>query len=339
MQNEIEHILGNEQGNALLERFPTFRGIDCDEAANLLSCHMHQGAWKVTPTVTTQKPRIEFKIAQTPRSVFGYAYSDYAHDVNNAAPTSNYTVLMPLHGNVTYRRHSEVQVIGPGRAVVYSPGAWTGFTKGADTTCLAIAIAQETFTQLTHGGLRVPLFRPEPFIHEIDLASPEGRLFATYVGATFRTLDRLDEYTGTLILERLEEIIWLDLANLCADFYRGLPGTGDSESRPRHISRAVDYVMANTRNEIKLSDLVGASGIGARSLQTGFNRIYGVGPMAFIRRVKLGKTREQLLHADPATTKVSDVAAHWGFFHASNFSVCYSKEFGELPSATLQRIE
>ncbi|MGW8882378.1 helix-turn-helix domain-containing protein, partial [Streptomyces mirabilis] len=41
--------------------------------------------------------------------------------------------------------------------------------------------------------------------------------------------------------------------------------------------------------------------------------------------------------ADPATTKVTDVAARWGFVHPGHFSVYFRRRFGEPPSATLRR--
>ena len=40
--------------------------------------------------------------------MFGYAYSDYAYDVNDESSPSNYTVLMPLHGDITYHRHAQL---------------------------------------------------------------------------------------------------------------------------------------------------------------------------------------------------------------------------------------
>ena len=59
--------------------------------------------------------------------------------------------------------------------------------------------------------------------------------------------------------------------------------------------------------------------------------------MAFVRKTKLRRCREQLLAADAAIDTVGDIAAEWGFFQLSNFAKNYRLEFGELPSETLSR--
>ena len=45
--------------------------------------------------------------------------------------------------------------------------------------------------------------------------------------------------------------------------------------------------------------------------------------------------RADLIRADPRSTRVTDVAMRWGFFHQSRFAQQYREQFQELPSATL----
>ena len=59
--------------------------------------------------------------------------------------------------------------------------------------------------------------------------------------------------------------------------------------------------------------------------------------MAYVRRIRLGKVRADLLRADPQRTRVTDVAMRWGFFHQSRFAQQYRDQFHELPSVTLHR--
>jgi AraC-like DNA-binding protein len=46
--------------------------------------------------------------------------------------------------------------------------------------------------------------------------------------------------------------------------------------------------------------------------------------------------RQVLINANPATTRVSDVAAQYGFSDHSRFARQYRQQFGELPSETLR---
>ena len=75
--------------------------------------------------------------------------------------------------------------------------------------------------------------------------------------------------------------------------------------------------------------------VSVRSLHAGFQEQLGESPMAYVRRIRLGKVRADLLHADPRSTRVTDVAMRWGFFHQSRFAQQYREQFQELPSATL----
>ena len=74
----------------------------------------------------------------------------------------------------------------------------------------------------------------------------------------------------------------------------------------------------------------------ARTLYTGFHDGFGIGPMTYLKQVKLNRCREELLSADPASCLVGDIAATWGFYHLSSFAQAYRREFGELPSDTLK---
>jgi len=109
--------------------------------------------------------------------------------------------------------------------------------------------------------------------------------------------------------------------------------------RPAYIKRAVEYIQENAAEDITLSILAETSGVSVRSLQAGFSRIYGVGPKTYIKHVKLHKTREDLIAADPSVINVVDVAVKWGFYNACNFSVNYRKLFGEAPSETLRAVK
>ena len=77
-------------------------------------------------------------------------------------------------------------------------------------------------------------------------------------------------------------------------------------------------------------------GVSVRALHAGFRSKTDLGPMSYLRRVRLARAHADLLRADPATTTVSTVARRWGFAHLGRFSATYAQRYEQLPSSTLR---
>ena len=86
-----------------------------------------------------------------------------------------------------------------------------------------------------------------------------------------------------------------------------------------------------------VADLCEALGVSERTLQNAFQTVMGLPPIAFLRRLRLHRARQELREADPESTTVSSVALDWGFSHFGEFSQAYKDCFGELPSETLNK--
>ena len=65
-------------------------------------------------------------------------------------------------------------------------------------------------------------------------------------------------------------------------------------------------------------------------------RSLGTTPMAYLRRLRLEKTRHELSTAEPGAVSVTNVATRRGFVHLGRFAAAYSRAFGETPSETLR---
>ena len=102
----------------------------------------------------------------------------------------------------------------------------------------------------------------------------------------------------------------------------------------RHLAviRACEFVDLHLRAPIALMDLCEAAGVSTRALEYGFRDFYDLGPMAYVRNLRLCRVRHDLLdHAD----SVSSAARRWSFTHMGQFSHDYRELFGEMPSKTL----
>jgi len=104
----------------------------------------------------------------------------------------------------------------------------------------------------------------------------------------------------------------------------------------RHIAviRACEFVDSHLRAPIALVNLCEAAGVSTRALEYGFRDFYDLGPMAYVRNLRLCRVRHDLLDPTQAPS-VSSAARRWNFTHMGQFSHDYRALFGEMPSKTL----
>ena len=112
---------------------------------------------------------------------------------------------------------------------------------------------------------------------------------------------------------------------------------GEGARLQRHLAviRACNFVDAHLRAPIALMDLCTAAGVSTRALEYGFRDFYDLGPMAYVRNLRLCRVRHDLLDPNRDDHSVSGAARRWSFTHMGQFSHDYRALFGEMPSMTL----
>ena len=103
------------------------------------------------------------------------------------------------------------------------------------------------------------------------------------------------------------------------------------------LAPVLQYIEANAESDLTPEILARAGGVSVRTLHAAFHEQIGESPMAYVRRIRLGRVRAELLRSDPSKVRVTDVAMRWGFVHLSRFAEQYRLQFNELPSVTLHR--
>ncbi|MCW5660316.1 MAG: helix-turn-helix domain-containing protein [Burkholderiaceae bacterium] len=121
-----------------------------------------------------------------------------------------------------------------------------------------------------------------------------------------------------------------------ADHFRSRGSTRRQGGHLEIVRRSREYVNARISYPLQVIDLCRAIGVSRRTLQTSFHDVLGIGPLAYLRTMRLNGARRMLRTADHGI-KVRDVVETWGFWHPSRFSQDYQRMFGELPSQTLQQ--
>jgi AraC-like DNA-binding protein len=103
------------------------------------------------------------------------------------------------------------------------------------------------------------------------------------------------------------------------------------------MSRLEEFLAANHESSVYLGEICSALGVSERLLHMCCHEQLGIGPHRYLWLRRMHSTRRALMHADPATTTVTEIAANHGFCELGRFSVQYRALFGERPSASLRR--
>ncbi|MDX2506380.1 MAG: helix-turn-helix domain-containing protein [Gammaproteobacteria bacterium] len=114
-----------------------------------------------------------------------------------------------------------------------------------------------------------------------------------------------------------------------------------SRSRKRDIaiSIAENYISDSTSGVVTIPELCDVANISERTLEYAFRERYGMTPKMFTLVYRLNMVRKQLRKTEPRAALVSEIARQYGFWHMSQFTADYQRQFGELPSETLKKME
>jgi AraC-like DNA-binding protein len=256
--------------------------------------------------------------------------------ISSGPPSSYYLVLLPVGGICRVESGSDTYTVAPGFLAVVNPtGAlrmrWTG-----RCTQLVAKVDRHTIDQAVaaHTG-QTPAsavsFTPTPL--QTDRCPSLAQLFDLIL----RDLDTASSTIGSRPGEAPAEALFAAmLLRQVPNDHAAILQRPASRAAPYYVKRAEEFAQLHAHRPIRLDDLVAVSGVSARALFAGFRRFRGMGPMAYLKGIRLDRVRESLAAADGANT-VSAAARAVGFTHMGNFAKDYRRRFGETPSQTLRR--
>ena len=157
-----------------------------------------------------------------------------------------------------------------------------------------------------------------------------------YLKKLYDTARHHPEYFSTTpSLHSLEDFIPL-LINAIPSAAPSLDLALRSPRRFELVKQAEEHMRSHLEAPITLIALCKALHISERPLNYGFQEVFGVSPMAYLKTLRLQAVRTQLQLADPETTAIAEIANRFGFQSLGHFSRDYKTMFGELPSETLK---
>ncbi len=168
-----------------------------------------------------------------------------------------------------------------------------------------------------------------------SLSTPEGSDFYRRLIGLWRCAERGRDRSPTSILEdeQAATVAFLTAATTLSSKNGSTP--------PPHARRRIrlvqEYIEAHLTTPTGLTDLAAIAGMRGDTLCRAFRRRLGVGPVTYLRQLRMEAAHRTLLGSDPDSNTVIRVAFKNGFTHLSRFASMYRRQFGELPSATLAR--
>jgi AraC-like DNA-binding protein len=215
------------------------------------------------------------------------------------------------------------QIFGGNRCLLLGPGASLDLylPQGSNLTIVALPESAVDASRSLTG--------PDA-VQDCELDESRSELIS-------RCIDSLEEIRNEASSSAAQRQLRDLLKPIAALFRDASPPSPEKRVRlQRHIAviRACEFVDSHLRAPIALVNLCEAAGVSTRALEYGFRDFYDLGPMAYVRNLRLCRVRHDLL--DPTLTpSVSSAARRWSFTHMGQFSHDYRALFGEMPSKTL----
>ena len=337
LDQHIVDALGLDPRKLPLEENLIYRGNDFARASAAVSSISEPRTFEALTDKPT--PFIELRRARLKYSEIALTFNNVETRMRTPARINYYSLAIPLSGHQLIITESGEVNTQPPFARLSSAGSVYDIKRSANYVAIVVSLSVAGFERFVGDKIDFLIPPEKSFSLRLDLSLERFAVFVSVLGSLCKALGERGSDTPQrdIVISRLEEALWFAFADACPELYRQYREARRAGPDSTVAKRVTSYIENNVREDIALSDLVEVSGMSARTLYAGFSDAYGIGPMAYLKRVRLGRCRDDLLAANPDLEFVGDIAANWGFYHLSSFARDYRRDFGELPSESLKR--
>ncbi|WP_026073007.1 helix-turn-helix domain-containing protein [Nodosilinea nodulosa] len=199
------------------------------------------------------------------------------------------------------------------------------------------------------GILLVPLDYFERHLHDVDCHDLDTKfLQQNVIQVEDQRLENLRDYLNQIfylavknpdLLVRLYPLVLGDLLPLLVNCFSAAACPrfcAHPFQRATLVQEAEAFMLAHLDEPITLKAICQAVKTSKSALSYGFQDIFGLSPMAYLKTVRLNGVRRALKASDPTQATILGIANRYGFWHMGHFSHDYRQMFGESPSETLK---
>lgn len=264
----------------------------------------------------------------------------YGTPIHVEAPETEdvYLFMLTLAGAAHAKQGSSTTEIGSGTVYVFNPTRKLDITLSRDNKQLVVRLPRANVERFLKNELSRSLADPLEFETRPISLGGEAPGLQTFIQSMCQDLDQpVSGYARQSVAGHVESMFLSLVLSALPHNYSDLYLGGGSGAAPYFVRRAEDFMRTNMDQPITVNDMAEAACTSVRSLQSGFRNFRDTTPTAYLRDMRLEKSRQELLKAAANKLTVTDVALACGFTHLSKFSLCYRNRFGESPSETLKR--
>ncbi len=326
-----------ERGLALLHRYPLFHSSSLDETRERVSRVFKPHRLRLVRPGQTIDGRMNRMPIGRHVSVNRLGHGA-AVEIDPGALETFYLIQMPLCGAARIRLGREEFRSDERCGALLSPTRhlWMQWEEGCEQ--MMVQITRTGIERHLARMLGRPLWQPLEFAPRLDLTSPQGRRWRSFIAFVITSLAETPLFRDNAILcEEFERLVMTYLLTSHDHNYRQALDHRDDAAVPYYVRRAERYMLEHAKDRVCVQDLAAAAGVSVRTLFDGFRRFRGCSPMRYFKTIRLQAVHDELKAAEPGSKTVTEVATRWGFFELGRFSVDYRKRFGESPSQTLRR--
>jgi len=253
--------------------------------------------------------------------------------ISSAPMKRFYLCLMPVAGACHVTQGLSAMRLVPGTFGVVNTSEPISLHWRGDCAQLVIKIDRVAVESTVAAHLGRTLARPLEFTRE-PVAQSTADGFVRLVDFIYRDLDEERSSVSSRLGETAAEALFLNtLLRQVPNNHAEALARPASRAAPYYVRRAEEFMRLHAAGTMALDDIVAVSGVSARTLFKGFHDFRGMGPMAYLKAVRLDHARQDLAAAGNRRS-VTNIAHAWGFAHLGHFARDYKARFGELPSTT-----
>ncbi|MFC1740617.1 helix-turn-helix domain-containing protein [Pseudomonadota bacterium] len=232
----------------------------------------------------------------------------------------------PLRWNGKEAQPGALLNFNDGRLDGVNPGNFGGYTLSFAEELLQ-EVAESLKIDIPSSNQGIPFWNPRSAEHN-------------HLRRTLRFIERGTINPDKCIQHRVSEAFNIDLAVSIVRIIGREHAQAAQKTTPFRASvlrRALELINDTNQPPMSVSEICKTIGTSWSTLERAFAAEFGVSPKVYLQSRRLASVRQDLLKSEPDTLIV-DIANCWGFWHMGRFAADYRKQFGELPSQTLQRL-
>lgn len=287
--------------------------------------------------VLSGAPDVTINTAYLPNAHVSFLTYGASVRVRLPAAREEHWLALPIRGGLAAVARGAALDVAPGKAAIASPGEDLAFLSQEGGARLGLAITRDALIGQLAALLGAAPSGDVVFEPLLDAARGRGRVVAEHLRLAVRELEADDSLLrNSLMATQFEQSVMTALLLAQPHNHSAALARHEGAPAPGDVKRVIDFIHGHLDEPITLTDLVAVSGVPGRTLYKHFQDFKGASPMAYLRRARLARVRDELRQAPPGV-RVTDIAGRWGFDHLGRFAGAYRRSFGESPSETLRR--